>query len=603
MKKIFRRYRELIGIIWSSSKFAVISTFAAAIILGLCQPLSISVNAGIFNQGLRMAQGQAGWNEYIPLLILFVALNLLPTFVGDLFIFGFIQPKMLLIFRTDFRAKLLKKLEKLDYRHFEDKRSVEIMDKAFNQAENSARHMFPMYVSDFIGAVIGGAGILALIGRVRWWLVLCVLIPFLVETRIRAKQNYDIYKELQTYWNKERRYSVLGSFLRRRNYVYENYLNQSSDYLIDTYKSRVRARNQEYERYYFKHLRHNLLGDNLTQIAPVIISALFLALYLRGVMDIGTFISLTSAMFASVYQSLNWVSIFFRASAMHIANFEYYDKFFDLSETESGTVETLPESFDIEFRDVHFTYPGTGREVLKGMSFTIRSGQAAALIGKNGEGKTTIIKLLLGLFEPDSGQILVGGRPLREYSAKTRRALFGAVMQDFLRVCVPLSENIELGDLEKAPSSARLKAAMDDAGVSEFLPRLPHGASTLIGREFEGGVDVSGGQWQRIAIARALYAGRPVLILDEPTNQLDPMAESKIYRDFASISNHKTTLLISHRLGSTAIADNIIVIDGGKVAEQGNHAHLMAQRGVYAQMYESQREWYIKDGAQGEADA
>ena len=144
---------------------------------------------------------------------------------------------------------------------------------------------------------------------------------------------------------------------------------------------------------------------------------------------------------------------------------------------------------------------------------------------------------------------------------------------------------------------------MDDAGVSEFLPRLPHGASTLIGREFEGGVDVSGGQWQRIAIARALYAGRPVLILDEPTNQLDPMAESKIYRDFASISNHKTTLLISHRLGSTAIADNIIVIDGGKVAEQGHHAHLMAQRGVYAQMYESQREWYIKDGAQGEADA
>ena len=595
MKKILMRYREIIGIIWSSSKFVVISAFLASVIAGLCIPFSISVNADILNRGIDLAQGTAEWSEYIPILLAFLIVNLLPTLVGDLFIFGYIEPRTLLILRTDFKASLLGKLETLDYAHFENSNSMEIIDKAFGVGENSARHMFPMYVNWLITSVISSIGILVLLFEVKWWLIILTLVPFLLETYIRSKKNYDIYKELQTYWNKERRYTKLSGFLRKREYVYENYLNQSADYLINTYKSRVRQRNREYEQYYFKHLRHNLFGANITRIAPFVISAVFLYLYLNAQMSIGSLLSLTSAMFASVYQNLNGIGIFFRASAGHIFNFEYYDKYLGLSDTPSGEIEDLPGKFDIEFRNVYFTYPGSERQILKGLSFKVHSGEVAALIGQNGEGKTTIIKLLMGLFRPDSGEILVGGHLIEDYSIEARRRLFGAVMQDFLRVSVSLSDNIRLGDLERKDDGNQLEYVMQESGVEEFAKKLPKGEETLLGREFDGGVDVSGGQWQRIAIARALYADRPVLILDEPTNQLDPMAESRIYREFSNMSHGKTTLLISHRLGSTTIADNIIVIDGGKVVESGRHEELMAQGGLYAKMYSSQREWYVSE--------
>ncbi len=213
-------------------------------------------------------------------------------------------------------------------------------------------------------------------------------------------------------------------------------------------------------------------------------------------------------------------------------------------------------------------------------------------MGKNGEGKSTIIKLLLGLFTPDQGEILIGGVPLTNLSLEQKINLFGTVFQDFNRFNLTLRENIVIGDLTHENDGAKLADALKKSKLDETIANLVDKEQTLLGKEFEGGTDLSGGQWQRIAMARALYGDKPILILDEPTSQLDPMAESALYSEFADIVRNKTALFITHRLGSTAITDKIIVISDGVVIQTGTHRELLAQRGLYAEMFESQKSWY-----------
>jgi ATP-binding cassette subfamily B protein len=228
------------------------------------------------------------------------------------------------------------------------------------------------------------------------------------------------------------------------------------------------------------------------------------------------------------------------------------------------------------------------------LSFVVREGEKISVVGENGEGKSTVVKLLLGLFLPDSGEILINGKSLFAYSDKARSCIFGTVFQDFVRYSISAKENVELGNIDAA-SAETFSEAIKKAQADEFIVGLSNGADTLLGRDFDGGVDLSGGQWQRIAIARAFMGDKPVLILDEPTSQLDPIAESKLYGEFAEMAAGKTAIFITHRLASTMITDRIFVISDGKITENGTHTELMQQGGLYADMFEAQKQWYIFD--------
>ena len=200
----------------------------------------------------------------------------------------------------------------------------------------------------------------------------------------------------------------------------------------------------------------------------------------------------------------------------------------------------------------------------------MEDGEKLSIVGENGEGKTTMIKLLLRLFEPDRGEILLGGQPIGSYSRKTLTAIFGPVFQDFNNYSITLRENIGVGFVDQLHDEDRIEYAARKGKVDQFAGDLPHGYDTILGRDFEGGVDVSGGQWQRIAIARAFMGDKPVLLLDEPTSQLDPIAESQLYREFAEIANGKTAVFITHRLASTMITDRILVIQAWR-RDTGRH--------------------------------
>jgi ATP-binding cassette subfamily B protein len=560
-------------------------------------PLSVWVNSQIFNLGLAVASGDLQFIDYIPYLILFVVLALLPVVIGDLFVSSYIRPRGELIIRTAYKGKMLQKLKRLRYEHLENETSMQIIDRVYRQddgAEESASNMFRIYLRNLIISVITSVGVLYLIGSVKWWLLITILVPAVINSYISIKFSRSIYYEMETFWNKDRQYGLLGSMLRSREYIKENRLFGASDYLIETYRKRFSTRNREYERYFFKHLRQKFIGQMFINIAKIGNALLLLMLYLNGDVSIGMMISLTLVIFTGLFVRLQGITNFIQSSSRHIIMFGYYDKYFTLSEDEHGGDDELPDNLTIEFKDVHFTYPGTDKKILKGLSFKINHGEKVSIVGENGEGKTTMIKLLLGLFQPDSGEIRIGGKLLNEYSEDVRRRLFGPVFQDFIKYSITISENIGIGDIDKINDEQAVADAMRKAKADTFAETLTNGKDTLLGRDFEGGVDLSGGQWQRIAIARAFMGDKPILILDEPTSQLDPMAESRIYSEFAEMSDNKTAVFITHRLGSTVITDRIFVIADGRVTQSGSHNELMEQSGLYADMFNSQKQWYIK---------
>ncbi len=256
-------------------------------------------------------------------------------------------------------------------------------------------------------------------------------------------------------------------------------------------------------------------------------------------------------------------------------------------------VEDVHERRGIVFDKVSFSYPGSDHLVLRNLDLQIRPGERLALIGENGAGKTTLAKLLLGLYHPTSGRILVDGMDLASLDLHAWRAHATAIFQDFHHYQVTVRENIAFGDLDRRDDQAAIERAARLSGAAEVIGELPHGYDTLLGKEFAEGQDLSEGQWQRIALARAYLRGAEVLVLDEPTAALDARAEVEIYRQFQDVSAGKTVLLISHRLGSARLADRIVVIEEGAIAEEGTHKDLVALGGRYARMLGIQAQWYV----------
>jgi ATP-binding cassette, subfamily B, bacterial len=242
----------------------------------------------------------------------------------------------------------------------------------------------------------------------------------------------------------------------------------------------------------------------------------------------------------------------------------------------------------VEFRNVSFAYPGSRRRVLSGVNVRIEPHERIALVGENGQGKTTIVKLLTRLYDPTEGQILLDGVDLREYNLDDLWKEIGVIFQDFVHYEMTASENIGVGRIEEANNPFRIRAAAMKTFAEKVIHKLPKGYDQLLGKRFEGGVDLSGGEWQKIALARAYLRDAQLLILDEPTAALDARAENEVFQRFAELTQGKMSLLISHRFSTVRMADRILVLEKGGIAEQGHHDQLLKVGGIYAEMFELQ---------------
>jgi ATP-binding cassette subfamily B protein len=244
------------------------------------------------------------------------------------------------------------------------------------------------------------------------------------------------------------------------------------------------------------------------------------------------------------------------------------------------------------FEDVGFRYPGADRWAVRNLSFTLRAGETLALVGENGAGKTTLVKLLARLYDPDEGRILLDGHDLKDYDLDELRGQMGVIFQDFVRYNLTASDNIAAGRIEARDDRARIARAAALSQADEVIGRLPAGYDQMIGKRFRNGVELSGGEWQKIAIARAYMRDAQVLILDEPTAALDARAEFEVFQTFKALSAGKTAVLISHRFSSVRMADRILVLAHGKVDAEGTHEQLVVQNGRYAELFELQAAGY-----------
>ncbi len=315
----------------------------------------------------------------------------------------------------------------------------------------------------------------------------------------------------------------------------------------------------------------------------------------KGELSIGTLYFLAGAILQA---SNNIQQIFSTASSIADQALFLTDllAFFEMQPTICSKPNALPAPRPIisgfEFRDVSFTYPGTERLVLDRLNFTLRPGERVALIGENGEGKTTIVKLVTRLYDPTSGQILLDGVDLRDYSIEDLYKEIGVIFQDFMRYEMTARENVAVGRIEALHDTERIANAARKSLADEVIARLPGGYEQMLGRRFHAGVDISGGEWQRLALARAYLRDAQVLILDEPTAALDARSEYEVFARFAELTEGKMTLFISHRFSTVRMADRIVLLRNGQIGEEGNHHQLLALGGQYAEMFELQAASY-----------
>jgi ATP-binding cassette subfamily B protein len=316
---------------------------------------------------------------------------------------------------------------------------------------------------------------------------------------------------------------------------------------------------------------------------------------LAGAVTIGTFGFLTGAFSRSrsyiekILQSFTDIS----DQALYLKDlFEFFEMQPSIRSLTGALPAPRPIRKGFEFRNVGFAYPGSARMVVENINFRLEAHEKIALIGENGAGKTTLVKLLARLYDPTAGEILLDGVDLREYDVEDLRKEIGVIFQDYMRYELLAKENIGFGKIENLADRDRIASAAEKSMAFQVIAKLPNGYDQMIGRRFDGGVDLSGGEWQKFALARAYMRDAQLLILDEPTATLDARAEYEVFRRFAELTQGKMAVLISHRFSTVRMADRILVLEGGRIREQGTHNHLVALGGQYAELFELQAAGY-----------
>lgn len=304
---------------------------------------------------------------------------------------------------------------------------------------------------------------------------------------------------------------------------------------------------------------------------------------------------ITVGAFTAVFMSLDsLVGIIKELIYGHISNLaqniglvKNFIEFIEMPERK-GEETDLNYNDGVEIQHVSFKYPGIEKLALKNINLKIKKGETIAIVGENGAGKTTLVRLITGLYLPTFGSVKIGGRDTRDISPKVIHNGISAVFQRYQKYKLTLNDNINISNKQKNDS---INAAIQKSGLTVDKANFPKGIETMLSREFNG-VDLSGGQWQRIAIARGFFKAHDMIILDEPTAAIDPIEETKIYEKFSDISRNKTAIIVTHRLGSIKIADKIIVMDEGNIIESGTHEELLTAKGKYSVMFAEQAKWY-----------
>lgn len=593
-------WRHLLLVPFQCSPRYTAYTIVQKLLTGTLCTILILVEADFIDKILLCQAGDADWRIVLPHMFVILAIIVWKRMgynLGRAF-----TKKAQGELEYQFQKEIVRKCSRVPYRLLEDRTFQNIKQYLW---ENSYEIVWTVLqqTGNFLQFLVRIIGVYLMFFTENIWLgvlMALVTVPILYFSVLNEKKAEQIFD--RNYENR-RRVMYLQGLLRKGNSVEERTLFSYTDYMNRKYE-------ENYERF------GDVRGKGMHQregsafVESVVLNTVFalavicqIALLAQGRISIGMFIALSVGIYDIIlfmYHGMDYTIKAMETGMYFLSRLTAMANMPEVEGMDELPAERTPEFEELEFQNVSFRYPRTANYVLKNLNMKLAAGRRYAFVGENGAGKTTIAKLLTGVYDSYEGKILINGKELRDYTPGERKAMFAAIYQDSARYEDTVAVNIGLGDVRGMEADGEVTrsgvACSVDAtkrlGIYDDILNLPQGFDTILGKQMPNGIALSDGQWQRIIMARLLMNPAPVRILDEPASALDPITESGLYEQFGQISEGKTTISISHRLGSTKQADKIFVLKEGGIIEEGSHTELMERQGMYARLYESQSQWY-----------
>lgn len=579
---------KMFGEMFKAIPFMAIFFIICDVVHAAASVLIIVFSQRLFD-GVASIAGGAPLTVVFGPLILFLLFSILLEVSNGLanFHYEYLSPTVL----SRLYLNLYKKVERISPINFEKPYFLDMMNKAREGVESGYLAMLlalsiftfymPYYI--FLGIYLRNLSPLLILS------LIFVFIPVILGQAIRFKLFAQVEEDAAPV---RRSMEYYEKAICDREYFKETRLLGAYTYFINQFRSAIILLNKKTLAAEIKHVRIDLVLRLLTIIGYMGILGILVRELLIGNVSAGAF----AAVFAGIGMMYSYAEEVFGSTLRYVSRYAVsirnYQKFLDFPERrdESTCFENSNEKKGISIRNVSFHYPGSDKEALSDVSLDIIPGETIAIVGENGAGKSTLMKLIMGIYEPTSGTIIVEGID----SSKVQYAYkaCSAVFQKFQRYQLSLLENISISDINKnIEKSDVINNICNKVDLLIEKDSFPNEQDTMLSREF-GGVDLSGGQWQRVAIARGLYRTHNVIILDEPTSAIDPIEETRLYNQFAKVSAGKTSIIITHRLGAARLANRIIVLRDGMIEEIGTHDQLIRNGGMYANLYKEQSKWY-----------
>lgn len=569
------------------------------IIIGaICEPLMRYFWSFLPKLILDLIAGDGTRNELLMMMVAVTVFQLVLTMTTTYYHYGvgwrYIGARFYMM------LKMNRKAMKIDFEHLENPDVMDCYQKAQNACNDNSNGVEGMMrestrLIESLTTVLLGIGILS---TLNVWLVLLMVgiafLNFLIVNRTNRITKMRVWDPLATWW-------------RKRWYMQNETTNFDAakdirmfglrGWLTDKYKElnkiRYDAQKVNAKFWFWTSISANIFWCG----SQILVYAWLIGAMVDGKLTIGNFtlyLASSATFFEFVSSLLNGIAGVL-ARSREIDDFRSFLDFDGGDMNQDGKVLERAESYEFVFENVSFKYPKAERYALKNLNLTLQAGERLAVVGLNGAGKSTMIKLLLRLYEPTEGRILLNGVDVREYNKESYYNAFAPVFQQVELFAFPMDENVSMKEPERTDGE-RAKECLFAAGLKEKVESLPNGSKTeLLKIVYDDGVDLSGGEKQKLALARALYKDAPVVVLDEPTAALDALAEAKLYEDFDKLIGGKTAVYISHRLSSTQFCSHVAMFADGEMVEYGTHAELMDRDGAYAEMFKIQAQYYIEE--------
>lgn len=592
---LFSNLKFVFGNMWKSGKLSTVFVFLRSPFVVASAFLGIYLSTEVVG---AVTEGKAPVE--VITVIGVISLALLASLLMEKYLSAHLEPYMQMF---DFKSQVnnIKKIISSDYANIESAEGITRASKAMEHSgsDTSASRQVAGAMSSLTANIIGAVFYAVMVIKLSPWILLAVSVTTLfgficlkktASWRYRNKDKWQIYVRKLDYLR-----SNSGDFTRAKDMRLYNMSDWFKGVFSDTVAKRMGWNKKEQS--------YGMGMDSLRAVLSFIREGIAYGFLIFLIFDR----SMSVADFVLYFGVVSGFSVWLdgmvadldKLYGLHL-NFCEVREFLDYPNTfNTGPGAALPnDTFSIEFKHVGFRYQGCDEDTIKDLSFTIHKGEKLAIVGLNGAGKTTLVKLICGLYDPTAGEILINGKPVNAYNRKEYYTLFSAVFQEMFITPMTIARNVSTAN-EEATDKTLAGKALELAGLSAKLEGLPNGMETrLVKSVYADAVDLSGGEQQKLALARALYKSGKALILDEPTAALDPIAESNIYMEYNRMAAGRTSIFISHRLASTRFCDRIFFIENGGIAECGSHDELMKKKGKYSEMFEIQSHYY----KEGDAD-